>query len=386
MRTLHRYLLRQVIASLVMTLAVFTFVFMVGNLLNEILGLLVKRQVPLSMVAEAMGLLIPFVLVFALPLSLLAATLLVFGRFSADQELTAARAGGISLLALIWPILFLSLMLCGVCAYVNMEFGPSCRVAYNELRFKFGGEVVASLLPEGQYIKSFPGCIIYVGRNNGGHLKDVLVMQRAGTNDTITLRATEGVLQVDAEKKSAEIKLMNVIGFLKETQPMKMSSYIIALNLGDSSTKNRKATALSDLTFEQLRAQLADLQTTLATATTNQEATAERLAQAAALKRKQLREVVSPIRVQMHRQVAFSFACFGFTLIGIPLGIRVHRRETTASFAVALVLVLIYYSFIVAAQSLATRPEFMPHLIVWIPNLIFQGVGTVLLWRANRGL
>jgi len=140
---------------------------------------------------------------------------------------------------------------------------------------------------------------------------------------------------------------------------------------------------VSDMTFSQLSEELKRLQSlTFPITSTNQTELRAKIADM----RKQIRDdPAEVVRFEMNRQVAFSFACFGFTLIGIPLGIRMQRRETNIGISIALALVLVYFSFVMVAQSLAARPDFAPHLIVWLPNFLFQAVGAVLLWRANRG-
>jgi len=361
-KTLHRYLTRQVVTSLLMTVAVFTFVLLLGNMLKEMLGLLVNRQVTLLTVLEAVGLLIPFVLVFALPMGLLTATLLTFGRFSADNELTAVRASGVSLLSLISPILVLSVLLTGVCALVNLHFAPRCRLAYNQLLYKSALDRIDLLLPERTFIKHFAPFTVYFGRVRGNELWniDLYETDKLGTNFISFTHAPRGVLSIDRTNKTIRLLLHDAwhTRVLEgDRQPFFSGEVPVELALRE---KTGRQDSIGYLTFAELRE-----------------------------KRRDLRGLGLPttaVDVQIQSKVAFSFACIGFTLIGIPLGIRAHRRETSAGIAMSLLLVIVYYSFLILGQSLESKPQYAPYLIVWLPNFLFQAIGIVLLHRVNRGM
>jgi lipopolysaccharide export system permease protein len=391
MKTLHFYLTRQVLGTLLMTVAVFTFVLMLGNVLKEILGLLVNRQATPMMVLQALGLLIPYVMVFALPMGLLTASLLVFGRFSADNELTAVRAGGVSLVSLISPVLLLSVALSGVAAVINLQVAPSCRVAYKDMLFNIGLGQAGSFIPEKTYIKDFPGCIVYVSKVRGTNLEDVLIYELREDKIESYNRADSGVIQFNPSNNVITVVLSNSYHlFFREDRrlPQTLIESTVEFTYTNVNPKAQsRRLDLSDMTFFQLRDQLQELEKRMESAAPVEKVASEALREQMRQLRSQRKlDLTLPVRVQLHRQVSFSFACIGFTLVGIPLGIRAHRRETSFGIALALILVVIYYSFFILGQSLETRPDLAPHLILWAPNFLFQAVGMVLLWRANRGV
>jgi len=388
-KTLHRYLIREILVSLLMTVTVFTFVVLLFNVLHEILPLLVAGQVSLWSVLKAVGLLIPFACVYALPMGFITAALLVFGRFSADQELTAARASGISLFSLIFPVLLLSLFCCGVSAWFNMDLGPRSRVEYIILKNQVRSELANFQLPEGEVINDFPGYVFYAAKNRGGTLEDVRILKLQNeTNMEMTIRAPRGRLESDLPNKRLLLHLFDarLVGF--NGGSISISSFPELTVSFDVNVATNQAyrPKISDMTFWQLRDELSDLDRKLGSLPVIEEASSEQFRAQLREAERQRNDLTEPVLVEMHRQIAFSFACFGFTLVGIPLGIRLHRRETNVGVAVALLLVLVYYAFIMVGEALSARPEFVPHLVLWLPNFIFQAVGAVLLWRANRGI
>ncbi len=379
-KTLHKYLTLQVLAALLLTVAVFTFVLLLGNVINEILRLLISGQARLGTALEAVGLLIPFGGGYALPMGLLTATLLVFGRFSADQELTAARASGVSLLSLIAPVLLLSLVCCGVSAWFNLDLGPRSRVLYKNLLLSARADLMNIQLPAGRPIYDFPGYIFLVGENRGGNLEDVRVfLLENETNVSMWIHAPLGRLESNLTNKEIYLHLFQARGLSKRGDLLSIPDYRSVNLYPTNAAAVRYEPGTSDMTFWQLRAKARDLERLdlpAVAGTSSEELRAQF---------QEVEKLIEQTRAEMNRQVAFSFACFGFALVGIPLGIRMHRRETNVGVAIALALVLVYYSFVIVGKSLATRPEFAPQLIFWLPNFIFQAVGAVLLWRANRG-
>jgi len=375
------------LATLGMTVFVFTLVLLLGNVIKEILQLLVNRQATLGVALQGILLLIPYVLAFSLPIGMLTAALLVFGRFSADQELTAARASGVSLISLITPVLWLSVAVSGLCAWLNFQIAPASRTAYRALLFAAQTNSPGDALRSGESVP-LGDYKVWVGRKHrdGTNLDNVIVVQWARTGEWKKwAEGPTGTVEADPAHHQILLTIHDASAWENTTNgPVPCASGDLPLRINiDEQAKSLLTVPISDMTFRQLQAQLHDLDNPRAVPIFRDKS-GDQSAKARHKIQQMVRVETMPVMVYMHREAAFSFACIGFTLIGIPLGIRAHRRETSIGVAAALVLMLIYYSFIVLAQAWQNHPERAPCVIVWLPNFIFQIVGAGLLWQANR--
>jgi lipopolysaccharide export system permease protein len=279
-----------------------------------------------------------------------------------------------------------------VSALINLQLAPQCRIAYKKLLFEVGTSQAVGSIPEKTYLKDFnSNCVVYISKVRETNLEDVLVVKLHDNRYESFSRADRGVISYNPSNRVFTVILSNAhqVVFRDDGRlPQPVLTGTAEFSFTNAMPRaDRRNMDLSDMTFFQLREKLHDLEKLLETSAPVEKMSTDDLREKLRqLKSQKKLDLTLPVRVQMHRQVAFSFACIGFTLLGIPLGIRAHRRETTFGIAVALVLVVIYYSFFLLGLSLETRPELAPHLILWVPNFLFQAAGMVLLWRANRGV
>src|SRR3989454_9540711 len=83
----------------------------------------------------------------------------------------------------------------------------------------------------------------------------------------------------------------------------------------------------------------------------------------------------TPAKTEVNKRFSFSLASLAFALIGVPLAITAHRKETSVGFLLSLVIAFVYFFFIILANTLSSSPKAHPELLVWLPNVLFGAVG-----------
>lgn len=370
MKILHRHLLASQLINLILTLVVFTFILLMGNILKDVMVLLMNRSVGVMTIGRFFLLLLPYIISFSMPMALLAATLLVMGRISADQELTACRACGISLLQLVTPLVGVTAALSFVSLYINCSLAPQTRYAFNQAFVGVALENPLALLEEGQFIHDFEGMVLFIGKRDLRHqiIEDVRVMTMQNGEMVRDVHARKGVVFPDP--KLLRIRIILYHARIDERDPenpedlsrrkwnVAAEEYPIDLEMKKLVNERRAVKELHHYTSADLWKQVLEL--------------------------KALGIHPTPILVELHKRLALSMACIAFVLVALPLGIRMQRRESSIGIMISLFLAVLYYLLILVAESFRGNPGLYPEFLIWVPNLMFEAIGIWLLWRQQR--
>jgi lipopolysaccharide export system permease protein len=306
--------------------------------------------------------------------------LLTLGRLSADSEITAMRAAGISVGRLSRPVYMLGACCAAAALYVNFESMPWARVQYYR---EFAAAVRSNplrIIEAKRFIRDFSGCVIYVGEKEGSVLRDIWIWELDQQSRVRRLvRAESGKLEFDEatntliptfiRAKAEERDPDNPEDFSKSPKtPSADQIEEVRISLDRYFGRNLERMKEDWLTYDQLRAAQARL-------------AAERPAPDQRKEHARARMKLSLIEQEKYN---LSLAVLSFAFLGVPLGIKVSRRETSANLGLALVLVLSFYLLTVVVKWLDRRPELRPDLLIWLPNVIFLGLAAWLFTRIDR--
>ena len=285
------------------------------------------------------------------------------------------KACGVSLWQIAAPIVFCSILLSGICLYINAELSPRSHFMRRQMLRDLGEEYPLALLDEGRFVNDFPGLSVYVGKKSGSQIEDIILYQFDDRGARAEVRARSGQIAFNPEARVMEITLDQVRmteydrdapSDLARARTLSADSYPVVLDLREMLRKGKITKKPASMTFEELLDALQNIRQVFPDIQENN-----------------VPRMRSKMAVDANQRLALALSCFSFTLMAIPLGIRSHRKESSIGIGMALVLFFLFYVFIIISDALVDFPEWRPDMIPWIPVLGCQAVGVALL-RINR--
>jgi len=358
MKILRNYFIKEFLSPLFMALGVLTFVMILGNLI-KIAELVINKGVDIFSVSKLFVYMIPYLLTYTLPIATLTAVLLSLGRLSSDNEIVAIRASGVNLFSLIIPILTIGLILSLTLVIFNDRVIPFAHYGTRKTLKEVGIKNPTAALEPGVFINSFEKYILFIYKIEDNKMYNVRIYEPQGDRPTRTIIAKRGEFIAIPEKNMVKLKLID--GTSDEPDPespakfykLNFKTYFITLNMAQKKEKIGKKP--KDMTMVELKNE------------------ADRL--------KKEGIDPDPIYTEMHSKVSMAFSCFVFVLLGSSLAIITRRREKSINFGIAFLIVGIYYLLSLGGETLALEGMLAPALAMWIPNIIFAIIGTILTIR-----
>ena len=321
MRILDRYVIRQLLMPFGIGILVFTFLFIIPEFMKYAENYIAKGA-PISAVVQVIVALLPMSLGLTIPMSLLMALLVAFGRLSADREFVAFQACGVSMRRLLRPVGVMSVLCCAATAYVLLVAVPAGNQRFREITFNIIASQAEGEVKPRVFFTSFSDIDLYVREiPPTGGWEGVFMSDNRGGEGSTNYLAKRGRVVIDRNKKTVEMVLEE--GTRHSADPAgKYEVYsfdrvLLNLSPGGMFPEGGPPKGDREMSIAELRAR------------------ADEIRAQGQFPHNQLFEI--------HKKFSIPAACLVFGLIGLALGATNRRDGKLASFVIGVAIVFVYY-------------------------------------------
>lgn len=439
---LAKYILKEHVAPFLYSLFVITFLFLVDFIIR-ILSSILSKGLEWRVVIEIVMLNLAWMLALSIPMAVLVATLMAFGRLSADNETTALRALGISPLRAMIPVMGVAVLLTAGLMWFNDRVLPEANYRAASLRNDISRKKPAALITPRRVIRDFEGYQLWMDRvdaetdvfhgvriyqqergqpvrytyadsaelrytENGSHL---LVELYHGENHVIEPRNPEQYLRIRFRSQTAAIpnvdanlnrqertyrtdREMSVAAMMKVVKDNRARLDQLREEFASRLFQDMRAL---DIRFAAdtarpvpprlLRGEWTDhvnVEPTMVAKARKQEEDKSFHIDRYESRARATRMEISQYLVEVHKKYSIPVACMVFVLVGAPLGIMARRGGLGTGVIYSLAFFVLYWVAMIRGEALADKLEVTPELAMWGPNILVGLGGIWLVWRMAR--
>lgn len=365
MGLLARSVFREIVAGASVGTLLFTFVLFLRSA-GKLFEQLARGSVSASTVGYLFLLVMPFVLMFTIPVGVLVGVLIGLSRMSSDGEIIAMRAAGVSTRRLLTPVMAFALFGTAITAWCSLWLNPwAVRETIRVINAVAADQMTAEIQPR-VFAEQFPNKTLYVGDVIAGPVirwRNVFIAdmtppgeRKRGTQESsddaprITI-ATDALAVPDSAHNSIQLRLLN----------------------GSSHEVGKELEKYVNIRFPSLDQLLA--------ARPPQEQRAKAFTE---METEQLRDEARKSRdadIELQRRFALPPACLLLALVGLPLGVSSRKSGKSSAFVTTVFLAFLYFMAQVSLIGLAKQGRLSPAAAAWAPNAGFALIGLVLLVR-----
>lgn len=435
---LYRYILRSHIGPFFFSFFTLILIFLLQFLMKYI-DQLIGKGLGFWVIAELIVLNLAWIVVLAVPMSVLVAVLMAFGSLSANNEVTVMKSSGVSLYRMMFPVLVVSFIITGLLIIFNNKVLPDANHRLKVLMIDIHRKKPTLTLNPGIFSTDIQGYAILVRKTyeHTNEFEDATIYNYSDPAKQIVITAKRGKISFTPdyrklimdlengeihEQDSENKNLYRIVKYEKYRIVMEVEGFGFERSSDNAFQRGDRELSAGDMlrivdSLRNIQRKIYESLNSIASTNfknpfegktimsgsfyqpppkdsiSDYEAiisSTQKIISLNSILKNYLAQIeyynrsIDAYMVEVHKKYAIPFASVVFVLVGAPLGMMARRGNFGVAASLSLAFFLFYWACLIGGEKLADRDILSPFLSMWIANFVVGALGIYLTIRMGK--